>query len=92
MLALFCFTAMVSKFQIGCRILVAVGFTGPWGNEARLFIQAMGIVMKKLVLAAAVLALTAGSALAADMGVKAVKAPPPARVRSLGFRLRRRAS
>src|SRR5688572_33220523 len=37
----------------------------------------MGIVMKKLVLAAAVLALTAGSALAADMRVKAVKAPPP---------------
>ena len=39
--------------------------------------QAMGIVMKKLVLAATVLALTAGSALAADMRVKAVKAPPP---------------
>jgi uncharacterized protein (TIGR02001 family) len=38
----------------------------------------MGIVMKKLVLAAAVLAMTAGSALAADMRVKAVKAPPPA--------------
>src|SRR5262249_17663241 len=37
----------------------------------------MGIVMKKLVLAAAVLAVTAGSALAADMAVKA-KAPPPA--------------
>jgi uncharacterized protein (TIGR02001 family) len=38
----------------------------------------MGIVMKKLVLAAAVLAMTAGSTLAADMAVKAVKAPPPA--------------
>src|SRR5499427_11165779 len=37
----------------------------------------MGIVMKKLVLAAAVLAVTAGSAMAADMAVKA-KAPPPA--------------
>src|SRR5438445_11652975 len=37
----------------------------------------MGIVMKKLVLAAAVLAVTASSALAADMAVKA-KAPPPA--------------
>jgi Bacterial protein of unknown function (Gcw_chp) len=37
----------------------------------------MGIVMKKLVLAAAVLAMTAGSTLAADMVVKA-KAPPPA--------------
>ena len=63
----------VSKFQIDRRILVA----GPWGNEARLFLQTMGIVMKKLVLAATVLALTAGSALAADMRVKAVKAPPP---------------
>src|ERR1700692_2913444 len=38
----------------------------------------MGITMKKLVLAAAVLAMTAGSAFAADMAVKAVKAPPPA--------------
>jgi uncharacterized protein (TIGR02001 family) len=38
----------------------------------------MGITMKKLVLAAAVLAMTAGSAFAADMPVKAVKAPPPA--------------
>src|SRR5205814_4266985 len=37
----------------------------------------MGIVMKKLVLAAAVLAVTASSSLAADMAVKA-KAPPPA--------------
>jgi hypothetical protein len=38
----------------------------------------MGIVMKKLVLAAAVLAMTAGSTFAADMPVKALKAPPPA--------------
>src|ERR1700726_201919 len=38
----------------------------------------MGITMKKLVLTAAVLAMTAGSAFAADMPVKAVKAPPPA--------------
>src|SRR6478672_4818379 len=37
----------------------------------------MGIVMKKMVLVAATLAMTAGSALAADMPVKAVKAPPP---------------
>jgi hypothetical protein len=41
------------------------------------FEEEMGIVMKKLVLAAAVLAVTAGSALGADMPVKA-KAPPPA--------------
>jgi hypothetical protein len=37
----------------------------------------MGIVMKKMVLAAAVLAVTAGSAFAADMPLKALKAPPP---------------
>jgi uncharacterized protein (TIGR02001 family) len=38
----------------------------------------MGTVMKKLVLTAAVLAMAAGSAFAADMPLKAVKAPPPA--------------
>jgi uncharacterized protein (TIGR02001 family) len=37
----------------------------------------MGIVMKKLVLLATALAMVSGSALAADMRVKAVKAPPP---------------
>src|SRR6202140_1132696 len=34
--------------------------------------------MKKMVLVAATLAMTAGSSLAADMPLKAVKAPPPA--------------
>jgi hypothetical protein len=38
----------------------------------------MGIVMKKMVLLATALALLSGSAMAADMAVKAVKAPPPA--------------
>src|SRR6267143_591267 len=38
----------------------------------------MGIVMKKLALLATALAMVSGSALAADMPVKAVKAPPPA--------------
>ena len=37
----------------------------------------MGIVMKKLALLATALALVSGSALAADLRVKAVKAPPP---------------
>jgi uncharacterized protein (TIGR02001 family) len=37
----------------------------------------MGIVMKKMVLVAATLAMTAGSSLAADMAVKAVRPPPP---------------
>src|SRR6478735_5253979 len=36
----------------------------------------MGTLMKKLVLTAAVLAMAAGSAFAADMPLKAVKAPP----------------
>jgi uncharacterized protein (TIGR02001 family) len=50
----------------------------PWGApELGCFLNVMGIVMKKLVLAAAVLAMTAGAAFAADMHVKAVKAPPP---------------
>src|ERR1700704_5091286 len=38
----------------------------------------MGIVMKKLAVLATALAMVSGSALAADMAVKAVKAPPPA--------------
>src|ERR1700722_8887405 len=38
----------------------------------------MGIVMKKWVLLATALAMVTGSALAADMPLKAVKAPPPA--------------
>src|ERR1700756_2468012 len=37
----------------------------------------MGIVMKKLALLATALAMVSGSALAADMAAKAVKAPPP---------------
>jgi uncharacterized protein (TIGR02001 family) len=37
----------------------------------------MGIVMKKLVLLATALAIVSGPALAADLKVKAVKAPPP---------------
>src|SRR5437762_13316303 len=37
----------------------------------------MGIVMKKTVLLATALAMVSGSALAADLSVKAVKAPPP---------------
>jgi hypothetical protein len=40
-------------------------------------INVMGIVMKKMVLVAATLAMTAGSAFAADMPVKAVRAPLP---------------
>ena len=38
----------------------------------------MGNHMKKIALLATALAMVSGSALAADMAVKAVKAPPPA--------------
>src|SRR5436309_16113855 len=46
--------------------------------EVGLILKTMGIVMKKMVLLATTLALLPGSALAADMAVKAVKAPLPA--------------
>jgi hypothetical protein len=50
----------------------------PWGVGNWAAINVMGIVMKKLVLAAAVLAMTAGSSFAADMPLKAPAAPAPA--------------
>jgi uncharacterized protein (TIGR02001 family) len=46
--------------------------------EVGLIFTTMGIVMKKMVLLATALALLSSSAMAADMAVKAVKAPPPA--------------
>jgi len=49
----------------------------PWGAGTGLSERVMGIVMKKVVLLATALAMVSGSALAADMAVKAVKAPPP---------------
>ena len=49
----------------------------PWGATGTgLFKKVMGIVMKKLALLATALTLVSGSALAADLRVKAVKAPP----------------
>ena len=50
----------------------------PWGARNWTVLKVMGIVMKKMVLLATALAMVSGSALAADMRVKAVKAPPPA--------------
>jgi uncharacterized protein (TIGR02001 family) len=49
-----------------------------WGLRNGTVLKVMGIVMKKLALLATALAMVSGSALAADMAVKAVKAPPPA--------------
>jgi hypothetical protein len=58
--------------------LVAVGYRLPLGGAGTgLSWKVMGIVMKKVVLLATALAMVSGSALAADMHVKAVKAPPP---------------
>ena len=59
--------------EFGCsRLSHALG-----GAGTGLFYKVMGIVMKKLALLATALAMVSGSALAADMAVKAVKAPPP---------------
>lgn len=61
------------------RNLVAVGYRLPLGGAGTgLSWKVMGIVMKKIVLLATALAMVSGSALAADLRVKAVKAPPPA--------------
>jgi uncharacterized protein (TIGR02001 family) len=58
--------------------LVAVGYRLPLGGAGTgLFLKVMGILMKKVALLATALAMVSGSALAADMRVKAVKAPPP---------------
>jgi uncharacterized protein (TIGR02001 family) len=50
-------------------------FGGP--EPGLTFERVMGTVMKKIVLLATALAMISGSALAADMPVKAVRAPPP---------------
>src|ERR1700716_2428366 len=71
---------MGAAFQIAItlRNLAAVGYRSPLGAPKRDCLKMMGIVMKKLALLATALAMVSGSALAADMAVKAVKAPPPA--------------
>jgi hypothetical protein len=67
----------VFQIAVGLRNLVfKLVFARPGGAGTGPF-NVMGIVMKKLVLAAAVLAMATGSAFAADMPLKAVKAPPP---------------
>src|ERR1700738_4092927 len=73
---------MGAAFQIAItlRNLVAVGYRSPLGAPKRDCLKMRGIVMKKLALLATALAMVSGSALAADLAVKAVKAPPPAPV------------
>ena len=75
---------MVYPDQIGCRLTgslqQAYGLhyrLSRRSGDAGLIWQSVGISMKKIVLVAALLAMT-GSAFAADMPLKAVKAPPPA--------------
>ena len=66
------------QIAITLQNLVAVGYRMlPGGAGTGLFYKVMGIVMKKLALLATALTMVSGSALAADMAVKAVKAPPP---------------
>ena len=66
------------------QIVIASGFSlqsiiaCPLGDAGiGLILNVMGIVMKKLVLLATALAMVSGSAFAADMPMKALKAPPP---------------
>src|SRR6266403_3847246 len=78
---LFCFTPVIARSKLnpeltkfGCsQLSLALG--GP--DPGLIFERVMGTVMKKIVLLATALAMISGSALAADMPVKAVKAPPP---------------
>ena len=64
-----------SRYEICCsRLSRARGASGT-GLVLELV---MGIVMKKVALLATALAMVSGSAFAADMPVKALKAPPPA--------------
>jgi uncharacterized protein (TIGR02001 family) len=73
---------MNGALQIAIRLmaLVAAGYRYPPGaSKSGWFLKnLMGIVMKKMVLVAAMLAMTAGSAFAADLPLKAAKAAPPA--------------
>jgi len=63
----------------GLRNLVAVSYRLPVGAPGTgLYLKVMGIVMKKLALLATALAMVSSSAFAADLRVKAFKAPPPA--------------
>src|ERR1700744_3828897 len=60
--------------------------TVPGASRNRLvFWKVMGIVMKKVVLAATALAMISGSAFAADMPVKAKALPPPPAVSPWDF-------
>ena len=70
---------MTDQIANTLRNLVAVGYRLPLGGAGTgLFYLVMGIVMKKVALLATALAMVSGSALAADMRVKAVAPPPPA--------------
>src|SRR5437588_6524418 len=79
---LFCFSGMApsSRLSLVLPNSMQSGFACPWGAPVAGadLKKVMGILMKKIVLLATALAMISGSALAADMPVKAVKAPPPA--------------
>ncbi len=67
----------MAAFQIGGGFWLQSVIAVPGGPELDCFLKVMGIVMKKLALLATALTVVSGSAMAADMRVKAVKAPPP---------------
>src|ERR1700733_10756119 len=68
---------MGHPYQIAVRLVILVPARCPWGLRSRIGLETGGDVMKRMVLVAAIVAMT-GSAFAADMPLKAVKAPAPA--------------
>src|ERR1700728_2782810 len=68
---------MGCPYQIAAKLTIWVPARRPSGSRSRIDLETGGEIMKRLVLVAAVLAMT-GSAFAADMPLKAVKAPAPA--------------
>jgi uncharacterized protein (TIGR02001 family) len=68
---------MGHPYQIVVTLVILVPARCPWGLRSRIGLETGGDVMKRMVLVAAIVAMT-GSAFAADMPLKAVKAPAPA--------------
>src|ERR1700709_948212 len=75
---LFCFPVAAARTRLHPRYLFWLPpiVASPWGASESDWFNVMGIVMKKRVWVGARLAMT-GVAFAADMKLKAVKAPPP---------------
>src|ERR1700747_2721083 len=72
----FCFTANATQYTLQNNKFYSPHDTVCLKRRRRLGLV-MGVVMKKVALLATALALVSGSAFAADLPVKALKAPPP---------------